>query len=882
MDRFIVRVAGMPASALENLRFDQTWSAVQQLIAQDRWLADEGQALSEALYPIIGEPHPRELRPLLVGLRRAVYAVRRPGNRIWSAPVRDALPAEVRARLNAWLVELDSRERRAEDLPRLIAAERQAKLGLLREAVSADAFQHGLIQGSPILYEQLAKWLRGAGTGTAETQTVLRLAKYLSRVVAKTSPYSTFMLSGPGRWVPSGAPALAGTGDWRVRAVVELNGWVAEQIAALLCRHPGLRDGLPVRVNPSAVEQGGRLTFLGVGPGEPIASMLVTDTVRECVDFLRAKPGVTLGALRHHLGSLAAGQPGTGIDRYLNVLIEVGLLECQRPFVDQHEDPLGAMLAWLAPATDPVLRQAREALACLRTQLRAYPGLPGALQRHRAHEAIHGVIAGVLRDLGGSVGDEPAPTVARKNRFHEAVVLTGPVVAWDRDRWRPVLDDLQAVRRFLGIFSPDLPFKLGAATVFRQRYGADARIPLLGFYRTLRELMLAGPATGLDRLWDAVGFDPAGLADSEIPAVAQLAELRQQAGRALFVGTPAGPDGTIRVDRAVLDQLAGSWPEHVPELASVACHLQAVVRDGVPHAVLNGVTIGYGRDRNRLARLMAQAVPGSGTGVDGPRAVQDGVRLAESDGAFGASVNLRTPGVHHELDYPFTVSGRAECDRIPLRDLDVAVDPRTNLLRLVSQADGVPVRPLHLGVMAEYWLPPALRMIVKVFGEPSTLVHASQSWARMAGPPDTPRTRPVVAVPRLDVGRVTVARAAWITRAGEVPSRAKGEADAAYLLRMARWLKMYGIPERCFVRVFHQSANPASMWEAMKARKPMYVDFSNWFLAAVFERSLAHREHLVVIQEALPDLTDTVEYGVHGARTTEYIVEVSSPEVAGG
>src|SRR5262249_28629952 len=74
----VVRLAGVPVSALAGLRCERSFAEIERLIALDTWLGTEGAALSEALYAVIGAVGDPSARPGLVGLRRALHRVRRP------------------------------------------------------------------------------------------------------------------------------------------------------------------------------------------------------------------------------------------------------------------------------------------------------------------------------------------------------------------------------------------------------------------------------------------------------------------------------------------------------------------------------------------------------------------------------------------------------------------------------------------------------------------------------------------------------------------------------------------------------------------------------------------------------------------------------------
>lgn len=147
----VVRVAGLPVGVLESLRCDHAITDVRALIEVRRWLAAEGQRLSDVLYEVIGGLTDCTAKPFLVALRRAVFTGRRPGNREWSAELERLMPGEVASRIRAWMMRLDQRDDLAGRLPHLVADALKSRRERLRAAVADEAFQYGLVHGGRVI-----------------------------------------------------------------------------------------------------------------------------------------------------------------------------------------------------------------------------------------------------------------------------------------------------------------------------------------------------------------------------------------------------------------------------------------------------------------------------------------------------------------------------------------------------------------------------------------------------------------------------------------------------------------------------------------------------------------------------------------------------------
>lgn len=255
----------------------------------------------------------------------------------------------------------------------------------------------------------------------------------------------------------------------------------------------------------------------------------------------------------------------------------------------------------------------------------------------------------------------------------------------------------------------------------------------------------------------------------------------------------------------------------------------------------------------------------------------DGVIVADTCRHYGSNVGLRMSAVADEIDYPEGHSLRSGEHRIPLSDLLVRHDPTRGLLILWSRRRDAEVRPVHPNLIAELWLPPAIRLLIQAFGATSNLLIPGR---RMFGDPSLAEMDGMLAEPRVVIGRTTVSRRQWVFPATAVPVRDKGASDRAHLLRLAAWLREHEIPQQCFMRALDPaSVVGGSVWR-IKSRKPLYVDFANLLLIGVFERMLTGDGQVLFLQEALPAPADVPQYGDSGPRVTEFLVEINGGQDA--
>ncbi|SEM92185.1 lantibiotic dehydratase [Nonomuraea pusilla] len=842
----MARMAGLPASFLTRSRSPELAARAARLVALERRLEDEGQALSAVLHALIGAAG-QGLKPRLVGLRRAVHRKRRPGTGEWDGAVMASLPGDVRGRVTAWLADLDEVKRLRSSFPEVWENAMAEASDVLREAGEQAMFRRALSQAGPALYDVLTRWLDDDGE-PPRRQSLVRLAKYVARAAAKTSPYSTFTVSGLASWDRTG-PVLGMDGGREVRGVIEVSALVTHGLATALEQDPESR----VRLNPSVTLTEQSLSFVGRPPREPVVRVPRTPAVEACLAALAHRPHATVAGLRDCLSGVPYASPEH--EKFVKGLVEVGLLEPVKPVADLACDPLGEWESWLAAAgheSAPLVGAVRAETA------KAIP-----VHDVRGHEDRQRR----LRRAAGALlrRDDPG-----KHIFHENAVFAGPLGTCSLPAWRPVLEDLDVLRRWLAVFDGMLPFRIALGAYCAERFGPGAAVPLLDFHRAVQgELAADEGAERGDAAWDLRRLlrtatpELAVRAEGRLPRLRRLDQLREDARR--LAASPA--DGTVSLDPRLLLAQAGRFPEWVEATGSLACYLQVLREEQPLRVALNGAYSGYGRGRSRMAYLLERA----GGDVRFGRAAQaEGPLLAELGGLFGSPLNVRHASLPYEIDYPFTASTRPGNERMALNDLLVVHDGKTGLARLWSRERRAEVRTMHLGMMTEALLPPLARLLALGFGG-GYYVHPSIPL--LAVPPqDAPEE--IVAAPRVEVGRVVLERARWSVPSPLVPRRAKGRPDADYLLLMLGWLARHGMPARCFVRI-RRHGGPGTQWYFDRTRKPIYVDFANPLLVLVFERTTADADGTVVFEEALPEVEDAFAGDPADPHVSEFLLEVS-------
>ncbi|MFC5249344.1 lantibiotic dehydratase [Streptomyces nigrescens] len=865
-ESFFVRFCGLPVSVLDELTQRRSWGLVKEIQALDEALDVDAEILKDALYSVIGGLVDSASKPRLVALRRCVHRRRFPAKGEWGPSVARTLPGEVATQVEKWLKRMRKRESVLGELFATAEQETHEETRSLLKAATDPVFRHALSQASPALLDELLR-LELAGQSKLRRRTAIGLTKFVSRAATKTSPYSTFTATAAGAWTGTG-PLFSSSGNDELRCVLELDRMVLEQTAHSLLADGKPSDALRIRPNPSLIELDGRFTFLGRRPAESLVAIPASREVRECLRIVG--DGCTVGYLHSTLAARTPQQ--SAAVRFCEQLVRMGVLEYESPVPDQSERPLDDLLQYLGTTASDRRRKVIPLLESLRDGLQQDPS-PAAVAPYREQQRA---ISSLVADIGQELGlDWPKADVLRKVAFHENAVRVGGDISCSAPQWRPVLDDLDVLRRWLALHDRMLPVRVALTAYAGHRFGTGASVPFLALHAAVQADLARDEADCPDwlrplrpflQLSNPVPADE--LERSPVPPLSRLHRLRRES-LGTVLSADRQEDGVLRTDPAVLTELSSQWPDWVRTPGSIACYLQPYTVDGELKAVVNTISGGWGKGRARWSRLLDQA---GGHINDAPRP-DDGHSplLAEMSGTFGVSVNLRKAAAPYEIDYPYTTSTRPENERIPLNDLLVRHIPLGATLELWSRSKGRRVQPAHLGMMADPLLPPAARLLFAAFGQ-SYLLHPSLSLFK---PREVDEPSDVAFQPRIEVGRAVVQRAEWSAPSACVPRERTGEPDGAYLLRLAEWLRAHQIPRRCFVRLYATDGDWVSR-VFVKSRKPMFLDFASLSMVAVFRNMTKEFSGRVGFEEALPDPSDPSPFECGGPRVAEFVVELTA------
>ena len=834
-DTVMLRLNPLPGRRLGGAELT---AAVGALAEAERLCASLAAAACAELFDLAATATGRDLQRILE-LKRAVYNQR--------APKPSATGRTWPAATGAWL---EARQRG--DLARSVLttgyetclAEERA---VLAEVVGAEAFQLSLALRSPEVLAAVRRYARSAGRPSKQDRKSERgILQHLARAMVRTSPLARFTAVGFASWSEQGV-ALDRVVFRRSRA----HSFPSVDRALFSPLVQGLlpTDGAPgaldtVMQNPSIRSTQEAVRFRQRdGAQVRVLSTPLTAQLRTLLDLTALGP-VAAGDLDRALAERLGTTPQQA-DRMVRAACDTQIL-LPGPVLDEQaaDSPAAAreLLRDHAPVAAAELAEVSSSLGRLPTA--TVPERVALLNRLESAQQR-------LNALGSQPG---------RLRVNEDYVLDPFEVS--AAGYQQALDDLAGAAEFAALFDRHHELRALACTLFVDRFGPGAAVPLVDHAAGLvdgvlgREARIDGPNQDLGPTQD---FGP------RDGSLAQLLKLRATAMRTVAeriarcrAEQPRAEE--LALEPGLLAELASALPERFRRSpASYGLLVQPVAG----RLVLNGCYPGHGQLGMRFLGA-DRDLGGSAAESTARRATAffsaDGAEPREDRGLHGVNINHRVPVLERTVTPEEWIGIRLAHD--PVQDELVLLD-----------ADGVRVRPVSLGMRWPDLHPAPLRLATWL-GDTSRVMVESFGWEQ-APAADALLPDRTAATPRLTMGQVVLQRRRWYPGA-DFPAAPGPEGPAGHLVDLTAWRAAHGVPEEVVIKT---GFDPVSIARAMasgaqpanrRPEKPQYADLASALAVRALPRFLDRRPPGSYLEEALPGVR-------RGRHAVEWVIELDRP-----
>ncbi|WP_194909334.1 lantibiotic dehydratase [Catenulispora rubra] len=852
--RFMLRVAGLPFSALESLRSPASVAWADAVLDGERRLAESGAALSDLLHEAISDNEDEADRRALLGLRRQVFnakpvkdpeaALRLP----MSDGCRDALAGwlrehaawqELRAQGSAILRTEDAQVR---ETLRQLAAEPRLRQGLLLASPSLDAALDGFLAKPP------------GELGKRDRRTQRALVEYLYKVAGKTSPFSSFtgvalgeFTDMPGAASASGPDSIAVPDDWTDHP--RINVAVLARLADLVAADDALRADLPVTLTAGWHAEEDRLRYMRHttvrGDDDAAVSFdIVQDdlfflrhgaALQGILDVLAGEPGLRYSEFISRLSS-AVQAPAADCDAYARRLMQLGLLRVPALRIDiHHRDPLRDLAGRLLTLERPWADELSARLEGIAMLLDGFADADLAARR-----AILQRIRTGFEEVHEALG-APEATLPRTLVYEDVRAGQAPVVC-DRSEWTASFGGpLRTLSEVLPLFDMVLTHRLVLRGFFLARYGVGGRCEdVAGFVRDFHEdiydqyVRLTQERRSFDEDGGYLPYEN-WLRQPEFGVLDAAREAFAEHMRELWRGRESSEsEDEVVLSEAVLAEIAGRIAPFTSRFRPEAHFLQVGRTDSGPIAALNrsfgGLHFPFSRFSHCFEDVGAEGLSGELRQTSGMVA-PDGAVLAEvAGGIVGTNLNLHGLLTEYQIICPDEHSSLPAEAQLPMDDLFLEHDVDSDRVMLRSRRLGREVVPVYLGYLLPMVLPAIPRFLLLF--SPSSLARLDV-WEGVPGfesglesgleSAEGVRTRP-----RVRLGSLIVARRQWTFPASTLPAHQSGADSTERLLAWRRWQLEHRLPDQVFARCDAEG----------ERAKPALVDFTSTVSLSLLDAAL--------------------------------------------
>lgn len=261
----LMRISGGPFRELESLNMHKSVDAVKNIIAEKEKKKILKDKLSDELFSFIQQVTDPRQQNLVLNIRRDIF-----NNRKVSAgkikEVEEILSDEIKKGLQDYFSAIDTiRQLEAEAEP-VFNKEQVAIRENFKKLVQNENLQKGLLLSSKSLLDQMHLYLGrdSASLRKKEQQIEQGLMKYVTRMYAKTSPFSTFTNLATGTLVAGGKTFLSSGTDGQSRVIshIRLNNYIFQYLKTLFFKNKEIFHSFLLRPNPTIRQEQEMYVFL--------------------------------------------------------------------------------------------------------------------------------------------------------------------------------------------------------------------------------------------------------------------------------------------------------------------------------------------------------------------------------------------------------------------------------------------------------------------------------------------------------------------------------------------------------------------------------------------------------------------------------------------
>ena len=900
----LVRVAGAPFGVLQQLHVEKSIGLIREITSCEQKRDAARDRVCHQLFGLIQACSNPALQKKLLNLKRDIYN-NRPLSDHKVQVLREHLP---NATALEELIENKSRLLSLDEQgASVFAGELRQVRANLKQACEMDALLKGLVLSSQTLLKAMSGYGRKGfeRLKKKDLKTELSLIQYLSRICAKTSPFSTFTNLNMAPLHAGQAPlTVAKDGVPVAVGQIRLNNTLFAYLSAILRSHEKYKEVIPIRPNPTLTREADCFVFLINSQNIESFQRLPLDPVLDLFWSLAAASAEGL-----KLGELVAGAQESidasaeDLRGYIDQLIEIGFLEHNPgisgididwdlklgeqlkvwgdglPFA-QELAKLLADLRSLAGRYAEVsaferinlLNQAFTQFHELSSKLHASAGLPE--EQRLLPEERQALLQRQEEEKGQEQEEEKEDVFKHivrttfnlkpEQMFYEDCALNLPLTS-GCEALTPVIEALDGLQKQLAPFSPMHHDKDKMAHFFRENFKGS--VPVLGFYETYFREYKKPEMARREKAKKAArekGAEPV-VAPALLPAIARRKNMQDEvaaAFKAEVAGTNPMEATPVTFSRLQIEAALAVVPQEEQQTAlaqSCSAFLQFYTEGSRTRAVLNGVPIGYGKMFSRFLHLFEPSVTEAVRQEN--RTTHATARMVEDCDASIFNANLHPPLLPYEIWMPGSHNSLPADHQVPVTELVIRRN-EADQLELRHAPSGDLVYVFDLGFQGSQGRSELFQLLQRF--SPALMIPMG-FLLNLINEPRKKTRNEVTVLPRILFDDCLVLqRQGWLFPRELLPVRAPQQSLWSYFREVWQWKAAHNLPDDVFISITDRNE-----WESLdeeqlkKVRgddyKPQYISFANPILIRLFEKLVDRVPITLRVSEMLPTPTQLTD-----------------------
>jgi len=699
-----------------------------------------------------------------------------------------------------------------------------------------------------------------------EKQTLRSLWTYLSRIVYKVSPFSTFTQLAIYDAFQSNRLERA---DLPKASNVQLNHTLFAYLQELLAHYPPFYQHLSLRLN-SSLELGASYRFLLNSRNVESLQTLEKDPV---VDLIIAvlngqQSALSFLSLLEQM-SKAIDAPSDLLVAYLYQLVQLGLLEWHWPVSGMNPFWADQLLDFLPKTSDDDLLTDLSNLLKRLMWGRSLLGQVPSIQRvniqkecckqvklfweHYQHHLPETEKEWKEGEAFQRISSR-AFVFKPENLFFEDCRHSTKIDLNHSDLFKQcqLLDDL--LQLLAPLQEDQLSFDL--TTLYQKQFAAAPALSLLQFYQAYQQ------------------FE----ASIDYQAYRQKFEQVRKLWKMELTTFLSKQDNCVNLNLADLKRIAALHPAEQTDKTdlplALGCLLKVWGKAEQPQVFVDTCFPGYGKMLGRFLPLFDEDCTRQIR--DWNKSMQEGDLFVEISDASYFNANVHPPLLAYEMRMPGSQNNLPEAQQIALDDLIIQLDEKEQRLQLFHQASQKQVFIFDFGFEALANRSPLYRFLAH-FSKPTENFSVLCELINEIEQPDTSAN--IIRHPRIKLGtNLCLQRQRWYFHLDEIPYLEKGETEAAYFLRLHLWRTKQELPQQMFYSLNPKEIDLSAVEEGDKAKakkedyKPQFLDFNHPLSVQLFSRVLERVPLYLKMEEMLPSPADWLSFDGE-KRVCEFVVQ---------